>query len=151
MAAIVDDFIRRQLVERQHKLRHAVAEPDHSERLHQLLEEVDSALTRIDNGSFGICEHCHESIECDRLIADPLLRFCLDHLSRQEKSALEEDLQLAARIQRGLLPAQEILCCGWHICYHYEPAGVVSGDYCDVIDAGEAGLYFMVGDVSGKG
>jgi sigma-B regulation protein RsbU (phosphoserine phosphatase) len=28
---------------------------------------------------------------------------------------------------------------------------VVSGDYCDVVDAGEEGLYFMVGDVSGKG
>ena len=28
---------------------------------------------------------------------------------------------------------------------------MVSGDYCDVIDAGSAGLYFMVGDVSGKG
>ena len=28
---------------------------------------------------------------------------------------------------------------------------MVSGDYCDVIDAGQNGLYFMVGDVSGKG
>ena len=38
------------------------------------------------------------------------------------------------------------------IRYHYEPAGIVSGDYCDVIDAGDhGGFYFMVGDVSGKG
>jgi sigma-B regulation protein RsbU (phosphoserine phosphatase) len=60
-------------------------------------------------------------------------------------------LQLAAQVQRGLLPCQNLDRYGWHICYHYEPAGLVSGDYCDVIDAGEAGLYFMVGDVSGKG
>jgi len=116
-----------------------------------LLEEVDSALARIEDGSYGICESCHDTIERDRLIADPLVRFCLDHLSRDEKDALERDLQLAARVQRGLLPRHDLDRDGWRICYHYEPAGMVSGDYCDVIDAGQAGLYFMVGDVSGKG
>jgi serine phosphatase RsbU (regulator of sigma subunit) len=80
-----------------------------------------------------------------------LVRLCLDHLSRPERDALERDLELAARVQRGLLPRQNLDRDGWEICYYYEPAGMVSGDYCDVIDAGEAGLYFMVGDVSGKG
>jgi len=79
------------------------------------------------------------------------VRLCLDHLSRPERDALERDLELAARVQRGLLPRQNLDRDGWEICYYYEPAGMVSGDYCDVIDAGEAGLYFMVGDVSGKG
>jgi phosphoserine phosphatase RsbU/P len=55
------------------------------------------------------------------------------------------------RVQRGLLPKCDIVSGGWHVSYHYEPAGIVSGDYCDVVDAGAAGLYFMVGDVSGKG
>ena len=77
--------------------------------------------------------------------------FCLDHLSRHEKSALEQDLQLAQQVQTGLLPKGSLERDGWRICYHYEPAGMVSGDYCDVIDAGSNGLYFMVGDVSGKG
>jgi sigma-B regulation protein RsbU (phosphoserine phosphatase) len=54
-------------------------------------------------------------------------------------------------VQIGLLPKGSLDRHGWQICYHYEPAGLVSGDYCDVIDAGENGLYFMVGDVSGKG
>ena len=64
---------------------------------------------------------------------------------------MEQDLQLAKRVQTGLLPKGSLALDGWQMCYHYEPAGMVSGDYCDVIDAGKNGLYFMVGDVSGKG
>jgi phosphoserine phosphatase RsbU/P len=151
MATTIDNFLRDQLLERRQKLSNAIQSPGGSEHLQLLLEEVDHALGRIDEGSYGICETCHETIECDRLIADPLVRFCLDHLTRREKEDLERDLQLAARVQRGLLPKQSLDRYGWRICYHYEPAGLVSGDYCDVIDAAEAGLYFMVGDVSGKG
>jgi phosphoserine phosphatase RsbU/P len=152
MATAIDDFVRQQLETRRDRLRDTLTEKNgHPEHLHALLEEVDSALDRMANGSYGLCEHCHDTIESDRLICDPLVRFCLDHLSRQERDALERDLVLAANVQKGLLPPQSLQRYGWHICYHYEPAGVVSGDYCDVIDAGPGGLYFMVGDVSGKG
>jgi sigma-B regulation protein RsbU (phosphoserine phosphatase) len=151
MATGIDQFMREQLLDRRHKLEHAGHHAHDSDRFQLLLEEVDSALARIDKGCYGICESCHDTIECDRLIADPLVRFCLDHLTRSERSALEEDLQLAKRVQMGLLPKENLSRDGWQICYHYEPAGVVSGDYCDVVDAGKDGLYFMIGDVSGKG
>jgi sigma-B regulation protein RsbU (phosphoserine phosphatase) len=148
----IDDFVRDQLESRRHRLRENLAErTSHPAHLHALLREVDSALDRIANGSYGLCEMCHETIETDRLICDPLVRFCLDHLSRQERDALERDLALAANVQKGLLPPSTMERYGWHICYHYDPAGVVSGDYCDVIDAGPGGLHFIVGDVSGKG
>lgn len=151
MAAIIDQFLLRQLQDRRHKLQAASHEPAHAANLHRLLGEVDAALARIEAGSYGICEACHEPVEADRLIADPLVRFCLDHLDRRERSALERDLDLAAQVQRGLLPRCEVTNRSWRIAYHYEPAGIVSGDYCDVVDAGDEGLYFMVGDVSGKG
>lgn len=152
MATAINDFVRQQLETRRDRLRDTLAEKNgHPEHLHALLDEVDSALDRMENGSYGLCEACHDTIESDRLICDPLVRFCLDHLSRPERDALERDLVLAANVQKGLLPPHTLERYGWHICYHYEPAGVVSGDYCDVIDAGAAGLYFMVGDVSGKG
>lgn len=151
MSAALNDFMRQQLLDRRHRLEHAAGRHDGSADLRALLEEVDGALARIEDGSFGICESCHESIEADRLMADPLVRICLGHLTKAERDALEEDLQLAAKVQRGLLPRPSFRGDGWHICYHYEAAGVVSGDYCDVIDAGDAGVYFMVGDVSGKG
>jgi sigma-B regulation protein RsbU (phosphoserine phosphatase) len=151
MATSINQFMREQLLDRRHKLAHAAQHADGSDRFELLMEQVDSALARIDDGCFGICEACHETIECDRLMADPLIRFCLDHLTRSERSALEQDLELAKRVQLGLLPKDSLNRDGWQICYHYDPAGLVSGDYCDVIDAGMNGLYFMVGDVSGKG
>ena len=151
MTMTIDNFLTDQLHERRAKLTDAIQHSGAPDRLNFLLSEIDDALAKIDHGSYGVCETCHEPIECDRLIADPLVRFCLDHLTRREREDLERDLQLAARVQRGLLPKQSLNSYGWRICYHYEPAGLVSGDYCDVIDAGEAGLFFMVGDVSGKG
>lgn len=84
----------------------------------------------------------------DAVAAEP---FRLDRLTRRETTALEQDLQLVIDVQRGLLPPRDIACRGWRISYHYEPAGLVSGDYCDVVEAGAAGVYFMVGDVCGKG
>jgi sigma-B regulation protein RsbU (phosphoserine phosphatase) len=37
------------------------------------------------------------------------------------------------------------------MAYHYEPAGSVSGDYCDFIPAADGSAFFFVGDVTGKG
>lgn len=151
MAAITDEFVQRQLLDRRRRLEHAAAESQHPAQVHRLLQQVDAALARMECGSYGICEACHEPVEADRLLADPLVRVCLDHLNESERRALERDLELASQVQRGLLPKGDIVSAGWHIAYHYEPAGIVSGDYCDVVDAAAAGLYFMVGDVSGKG
>src|SRR5262249_11218044 len=89
--------------------------------------------------------------EADRLIANPLERFCIDHLNARERQALEDDLNLAAQIQRGLLPAHNLLLKGWHFDYGYEPAGPVSGDYVDIIQSEGSDLFFALGDVSGKG
>lgn len=153
MAATTDAFLRAQLEERRKRLQAAVAGAKGDGSLAELLLEVDSALRRMDRGTFGICEECHDTIEPDRLIADPLVRYCIEHLSEPQRRALENDLELAARVQRGLLPSNNLLIGGWQIHFCYEPAGPVSGDYCDVIpSAGQAGsLFFSLGDVSGKG
>jgi sigma-B regulation protein RsbU (phosphoserine phosphatase) len=116
----------------------------------ELLANVDAALSRLRTGSYGICEQCHESIEADRLLCDPLIRFCLDHLSQDEQRALETDLALAAGIQRTLLPRADWSIDGWRARYHYQPASLVSGDYCDLIET-EEGFLFLLGDVAGKG
>jgi len=116
-----------------------------------LLREVDAALERFESGTYGLCEGCHDSVEADRLIANPLERFCLGCLSLDEQRALEDDLNLAAQIQRGLLPCRNLRVDGWHFDYCYEPARLVSGDYVDIIQNGDGSLYFVVGDVSGKG
>jgi sigma-B regulation protein RsbU (phosphoserine phosphatase) len=105
----------------------------------------------MEDGTYGLCDVCHDPVETGRLIANPLTRLCIDHLSPHEQRALEDDLELAARIQTGLLPQPTQKIAGWEIAYHYQPAGIVSGDYCDVIKDGNENVLFVLGDVSGKG
>lgn len=142
-------LLRDQLVSRRQKLETAMARSQTANLL-QLLEQVDRALERVDNGSYGICEGCHTPVEAERLFAEPTTKLCLDCLKPAEQRALEQDLHLASKIQAGLLPKRDFCGAGWKVSYHYEPAGQVSGDYCDLVEQGDT-LYFMVGDVSGKG
>src|SRR5215471_451188 len=95
---------REQLQSRRERLQD-VLEDHPTQQLNQLLTQVDEALQRIDNGSFGLCAVCHDTVEADRLMHDPLVSVCLGCLSPSQQRALEYDLELAARIQNGLLPA----------------------------------------------
>lgn len=150
MATAEQVYLRTELLQRRERLQTALHSPAADASLSQLLTQVDSALQRIELGTFGICESCHTPIETDRLLADPLIQFCLDHLTSDEQRALESDLSLAARIQRGLLPKPNLAPIGWDVHFHYQPAGMVSGDYCDLFETAN-GLLFTLGDVSGKG
>ncbi len=152
MAADMNSIIYRQLTDRRRRLTSALpVSGDAGSHLGNLLLEVDAALERLEGGTYGICEVCHESIETERLLSDPLLRFCLDHLDPVQQRSLQEDLELAARIQVGLLPRQNLASSGWLASYRYQAAGPVSGDYCDLVVGEDGALYFMIGDVSGKG
>lgn len=145
------DPLREQLLDRRQRLEVAVSTIDEAPELTRLLEEVGTALERMDDGTYGLCDLCHEPVETDRLIANPLTRLCIGHLTPKEQRLLEDDLELAARIQIGLLPDSSYRVDGWEVAYHYQPARLVSGDYCDLMSADCEGLHFIMGDVSGKG
>jgi len=147
------DALREQLVDRRDRLRAAIDDLGEVEDLARLLMEVDSALTRIDGGTYGRCEICREDVDDRHLAANPLVRYCLCELSPDQQRALENDLGLATRIQAALLPVQDLRAAGWEGHYRYRPAGPVSGDYCDLLAGGDddGELFFVVGDVSGKG
>ena len=151
MESMAFPLLRDQLLDRRRKLETAAATLDPADEVARLLQEVDAALGRMNAGTFGLCAECHDPIESDRLLADPMTQFCLDHLSAREQRALEQDLELASRIQRELLPKPELRLAGWDIAYHYRPAGTVSGDYCDLIPGQSDQGYFLIGDVAGKG
>lgn len=151
MVTAIQPLLREQLIERRHKLENVSTAAPTREEITALLQEVDAALHRMDRGVFGLCEVCHDPIETERLLADPLTRFCLGDLTPHERRALEADLRLAAQIQAGLLPQNDRSTSGWEVCYHYQPAGMVSGDYCDFIDGDGNSIHFVLGDVSGKG
>jgi sigma-B regulation protein RsbU (phosphoserine phosphatase) len=154
MEATALPVFRDQLLDRRQKLETAAATLGGASEVTRLLQEVDAALRRMDTGTFGLCESCGDPVESERLLADPLTRFCLDHLTTVEQRALEEDLELASRIQRELLPKSDARpggFNGWEIAYHYQAAGPVSGDYCDLIQGDGGQTYFVVGDVAGHG
>jgi len=150
MAALEFSFLQGQLEERKRRLEAVIATAPRNPDVAGLLREVDSALDRMAEGTYGLCLECHDSIEQDRLLADPLVRFCLDHLTQLERAALQRDLDLAAQVQRNLLPQQDLRVGDWETSYHFAPFGAVSGDYCDLIQS-DGQLLFLLGDVSGKG
>jgi sigma-B regulation protein RsbU (phosphoserine phosphatase) len=143
--------MREELVQRRERVETAISSIGPDPQLVALLKEVDSALQRFESGTYGLCEVCHDAVEADRIIANPLERFCIDHLNADERRALEDDLNLASQIQRGLLPGHNLRLYGWHFDYCFEPARIASGDYADIIQTGERDIYFALGDVSGKG
>ena len=145
--------IRTQLIDRRQRLERVIDESKETARLVGLLQEVDSALEQVADGTYGACKTCGDPIEEELLLTDPLVSFCLDHLDSDQQRALEQDLELASRIQAALLPENGVRTGGWRIHYLYEPAGPVSGDYCDLVsfEGEDEGLLFVIGDVSGKG
>lgn len=150
MVTAETDYLRGQLEERKTRLKAVLARTPGEVGLEGLLHEVDAALDRMATGTYGLCETCHDTVERDRLLADPLLRYCLDHLTEHERDVLQRDLDLASELQRGLLPPADLQVDGWETSYHYAPLGPVSGDYCDLYPC-HGQLFFMLGDVAGKG
>jgi sigma-B regulation protein RsbU (phosphoserine phosphatase) len=148
-----DAVVRAELESRRERLRAAMDRHGEAPSLHDLLHEVDAALARVDGGTYGACEVCRDPIEPERLRADPLLRNCMDHLSRRERLSLEQELDLARRVQGAMLPERALSAGPWEVAHHYEPAGAVSGDYCDLVTSKDerGDLLFLLGDVSGKG
>ena len=50
-----------------------------------LLKKIEKALSRIDDGTFGICERCEEPISPKRLEARPVTTLCIRCKEEQEK------------------------------------------------------------------
>ena len=48
-------------------------------QLRSELDEVERALAKLDDGSYGRCEVCGSAIAEARLEAMPATRFCIDH------------------------------------------------------------------------
>lgn len=55
------------------------------ERERGLLNKINAALEKIEQGSFGECEQCGEEIGIKRLEARPVAELCIDCKAEQEK------------------------------------------------------------------
>ena len=80
------------------------------------------------------------AIENARLVADSV-----------EKARLEQELRIAAEIQRGLLPESFPEVAGIDLFGWYAPCDEATGDSYDFIPLEDGRLAFILGDVSGHG
>ena len=56
------------------------------DRENKLIKKIRSALERIENGTFGVCEECGEDITIKRLKARPVTTQCIDCKTKEEAS-----------------------------------------------------------------
>ena len=68
-----------------------------------------------------------------------------------EKERLQSEIEIAATIQRNLLPKEGPQFRGVSFSAHFEPTASIGGDYYDVFNLDKARLAVAIGDVSGHG
>lgn len=73
------------------------------------------------------------------------------HREASEKRAMESELRTAREVQQVLLPQKDPVVPGFRISGTNLPARIISGDYYDYIDLGDAKCGIVIADVSGKG
>jgi serine phosphatase RsbU (regulator of sigma subunit) len=68
-----------------------------------------------------------------------------------EKERLQSEIEIAATIQRNLLPKDGPHIGGVSFAAHFEPTTSIGGDYYDVFNLDKSRLAVAIGDVSGHG
>jgi serine phosphatase RsbU (regulator of sigma subunit) len=68
-----------------------------------------------------------------------------------EKERLQSEIEIAATIQRNLLPKEGPQFRGVSFSAHFEPTASIGGDYYDVFNLDKTRLAVAIGDVSGHG
>jgi sigma-B regulation protein RsbU (phosphoserine phosphatase) len=73
------------------------------------------------------------------------------HREALERERLEREMQVAAEIQRQILPKGAPAVTGYQLVGWNRPARQVGGDYYDLLALPDGRVELVVGDVSGKG
>lgn len=75
----------------------------------------------------------------------------LSHDERIGQEQLKRDLELAQRVQQGLLPTAPPVIAGYEIFDFYEPAQQVGGDFFAYVPLADEAVGVVLADVCGKG
>jgi len=73
------------------------------------------------------------------------------HETSLREQTLLRDLELAHKVQQGILPSGPPQVTGYQFFDHYDPANQVGGDYYDYVPLSQDRIGVVVADVSGKG
>ena len=115
------------------------------------VETIDTSLEQMEEGTYGLCEICHEAVDDELLQMDFTATVCLGHYSEDELRQLESELELSQIVQRALLPQRVPPLAGYDIAAFSRPAQIVTGDYFDFLQFEDGTYGFVVADVSGHG
>lgn len=92
-----------------------------------------------------------ELLACAATIAGQTIENNQLHDEHLRAQLQEQELRLAANLQRTLLPASLPELAGYEIAHHYEPASELGGDYYDHFELSDGRFAIAIGDVAGKG
>lgn len=92
-----------------------------------------------------------ELLACAATISGQTVENNLLHDEHLKAQLQEQELQLAADLQRTLLPSTVPEIAGYEIAHHYQPANELGGDYFDHFELPDGRYVVAIGDVAGKG
>jgi sigma-B regulation protein RsbU (phosphoserine phosphatase) len=92
-----------------------------------------------------------ELLACAAMISGQTVENNLLHEEHLKAQLQEQELQLAADLQRTLLPSTVPEIAGYEIAHHYQPANELGGDYFDHFELPDGRYVVVIGDVAGKG
>ena len=72
-------------------------------------------------------------------------------IERETRAAFERELDIARRVQHGLLPLTPPNTAGFDIAARSEPAMFAGGDFYDFVECADGRVVAVIGDVTGHG
>ncbi len=153
MSMVVPDGERSASI-RAHERTHlwVMTRDDFDELLHRqphvayaLAKVISNRLRNSDNAAFNDLREKNRQLQ----IAYDELKAAQAQIIEKEK--LEKELQLAAEIQRSILPRDLPALAGVDFGGHMDPARRVGGDFYDVFALDENRIGVLIGDVADKG
>jgi sigma-B regulation protein RsbU (phosphoserine phosphatase) len=125
--------------------------PSGEKGLQQHFQTLEVALQKADDRTLGLCTVCDDYIETSRLEMDYTACVCIEHLTGEERTLLENELELSQKVQRALLPHTVPPINGLEIAAFSQPAHIVGGDYFDFLRLRDGCHLIAIADVMGKG
>ena len=107
----------------------------------------------VDSGGLGKLEDAELHSAFDQLAAEAAVAIENARLYREAelKAQMDNDLRIAAEIQRALLPPERFAAGPFEIAAMTEPCRAIGGDFYEHTELSGGRLGFALGDVSGKG
>ena len=122
-----------------------------NEALQEHVRVLEGAIEKAESGELGRCTVCSEHVEEHWLETNYSTSVCIEHLTGEERTRLEAELELSQKVQRALLPQAIPDIPGWEVAAFSQPASIVGGDYFDFLKFRDGAHAFIIADVMGKG